>query len=68
VDEPTITYTARSDVTPELELNALASIYKLCLSSCANRNAAGGTSTNGDDAKERSRHDSSARNIIQEPN
>ncbi len=49
MDSPRIAYAPRPDTTPETEVSALANIYKLCLS--RNRNAAGMTSTNGDDAK-----------------
>jgi hypothetical protein len=62
-----ITYTARFDATLEAEISALSAIYKLCLSSHANRNAAGETSTNGDDATKGSNCDR-ARTIIQESN
>jgi hypothetical protein len=33
VREPTISYNPRPDATPEVEVTALAAIYKLCLSS-----------------------------------
>jgi hypothetical protein len=56
---PRIVYLARDDATPQTELSALATVYRLVLNS-ANKNAAGVTSTNGDDAKERSQDDSSA--------
>jgi hypothetical protein len=56
-----ITYTPRPDATPEAELSALASVYRFIIDSHANTNAAGVTSTNGDDAKERSLDDSSAK-------
>jgi hypothetical protein len=59
VSNPSITYAALQDATRETELAVLASIYRLALDS-ANRNAAGVTSTNGGDAKERSEDDSSA--------
>jgi hypothetical protein len=57
VDNPRITYTVRPDATPEGELNALASIYRFVLDS-AHKNAAGRTTTNGGDEKERSKYDS----------
>jgi hypothetical protein len=50
VSRPTISYAARQDTTREKEIAVLASIYKLALDS-ANRNAAGVTSTNGNDAE-----------------
>jgi len=58
-----ITYAPRPDATPEGEFNALASIYRLVLDS-AHKNAAGRTSTNGGDEKERSRNDSLAKTRI----
>jgi hypothetical protein len=54
-----ISYAARPDSTPEEERGALQNVYRLVLNS-ANKNAVGVTSTNGDDAKERSKDDSSA--------
>ena len=59
MSSPCITYTPRPDATPEAELSTLANIYRFVLDS-ANKNAAGVSSTNGDDAKERSEDDSSA--------
>jgi hypothetical protein len=56
---PRITYTPRPDAMPERELSTLANVYRFVLDS-ANKNAAGVTSTNGGDAKERSEDDSSA--------
>jgi hypothetical protein len=56
VPEPIISYTPRADAAPEVELAALAAIYKLCISSHAHRHAPGVTSTKGDDAKG-SRHE-----------
>ena len=53
---PRITYVPRPDATQEAELNALASVYRFILDSSAKKNAAGVTSTNGDDAKG-SQHD-----------
>jgi hypothetical protein len=50
VSRPSISYVARQDTTRENEIAVLASIYKLALDS-ANRNAAGVTSTNGNDAE-----------------
>jgi hypothetical protein len=50
---PRITYTPRPDAMPEGELSTLANVYRFVLDS-ANKNAAGVTSTNGGDAKERS--------------
>ena len=58
-----IHYAPRPDATPEGELNALASIYSFVLDS-AHKNAAGRTSTNGGDEKERSRYDSLAKTRI----
>jgi hypothetical protein len=54
-----ISYAARPDSTPEEERGALQNVYRLVLNS-VNKNAAGVTSTNGDDANERSKNDSSA--------
>jgi hypothetical protein len=45
-----LTYTPRPDTTPEAEISALASVYRFIIDSHANTNAAGVTSTNGDDA------------------
>lgn len=50
MSSPRIMYAPRPDATPEAELGALAAIYKLCLSSHANRSATGVASTKGDDA------------------
>ena len=50
VSSSRITYAPRSDATPETELTTLANIYRFVLDS-ANKNAAGMTTTNGDDAK-----------------
>jgi hypothetical protein len=58
-----ITYAPRPDATPESELKALVSIYRFVLNS-AHKNAAGRTSTNGGDEKERSRNDSLAKTRI----
>jgi hypothetical protein len=63
VDNSRVTYTPRPDATPEGELNALANIYKFVLDS-AHKNAAGRTTTNGGDEKERSRYDSLAKTRI----
>jgi hypothetical protein len=65
VNRPSISYAQRPDATPETEISALAAVYKFVLDS-ANKNAAGMTSTNGDDAK--GSRDDRARNIIQESN
>ena len=56
---PRITYVPRPDATQEAELHALASVYRFILDSRAKKNAAGVTSTNGDDA-ERSLNDSAS--------
>ena len=65
MSSPHITYVGRPDNTFEGELSALAAIYKFCLErSHEQKNAAGVTSTNGDDAKERFEDDSSAKTII----
>lgn len=56
-----ITYSSRNDTSAEVEVAALANIYRLVLGS-ANKNAAGATNTNGDDEKGRSRNDSLASN------
>jgi len=55
-----ITYTPRSDATPEAELSMLTEAYRFVLDS-ANKNAAGVTSTNGDDATERFKDDYGAK-------
>ena len=54
-----ITYTPRTDATPKAEISALASVYRFIIDSHANTNAAGVSSTNGDDA-ERSLSDSAS--------
>jgi hypothetical protein len=59
-----IAYAARPDTTQEAEISALAAVYRLCLSSHTRKNAAGETSTNGGDEKERSRNDSLAKTRI----
>ena len=59
MSRPSISYAARQDTTRENEIAVLASIYKRVIDS-ANRKAAGVVSTNGGDAKERSKDDSSA--------
>jgi hypothetical protein len=59
VSAPRITYVPRPDATPEAELNALASVYSFILDSRAKKNAAGVTSTNGNDA-ERGLNDSAS--------
>ena len=56
---PRIAYRARDDATPEAEVSALAAVYRLVIDR-AMQNAASVRSTNGDDAKERSKDDSSA--------
>jgi hypothetical protein len=63
-DAPRLAYCRRPDATSEAEVSALAAVYRLCLESHAKKNAVGVSSTNGDDAKERSKDDSSARTII----
>jgi hypothetical protein len=50
---PRITYTPRPAAAPEAESSALANVYRFVLDS-ANKNAAGVTSTNGDETKGRS--------------
>jgi hypothetical protein len=42
-------YVTNPGTTPGAEVSALAAVYKLCLSSHANRKAAGVNSTNGGD-------------------
>ncbi len=63
MSSPRIIYTPRPDAAPETERNALAGVYRLVIDR-AMKNAPGMTSTKGDDAKERSDNDSSARTII----
>jgi hypothetical protein len=48
---PNITYAPRPTASPEAELSALASVYRFIIDSHANTNAAGVSSTNGDDAE-----------------
>jgi hypothetical protein len=55
-------YRARDDATLESEVSALAAIYKLAISSHASKEATGPGSP--DDAKERSKDDSSAKTRI----
>ena len=55
MDKPSITYTPRS-TTPEAEIATLVNVYRFVLDS-ANRNAAGMTSTNGDDPMKGSKND-----------
>jgi hypothetical protein len=57
-------YIPRASVTAEQELDALASVYRFILDCQAKKNAAGTASTNGGDAKERSKDDSSAKTRI----
>ena len=38
--DPVVSYTQRPDATPEGELSALAAIFKLCISSHAQKEAA----------------------------
>jgi len=54
-------YIPRPSVTAEQELDALATVYRFILDCHAKKNAAGVPNTNGGDAKERSKDDSSAR-------
>lgn len=54
-----IIYTPRNDTSAEVEAAALANVYRFVLDS-AKKNAAGVTSTNGNDAKGRYKDDSSA--------
>ena len=51
-----INYAARADATTETELSAVANVYRFVLDCHAKKDAAGVTSTNGDDAKG-SQHD-----------
>ena len=46
MSEPRISYTSRSDTTPESELSTLANVYRFVLDS-AKKNAAGMTGSNG---------------------
>ena len=63
---PRIAYAARPNTTPEIELSALANVYRLILDSAQKRGRL--LDKSGlDDAKERSKDDSSATTIIQEP-
>jgi hypothetical protein len=56
VDKTAITYTPRPDATPETEISALGNVYRFILDCHAKQNAAGVTSTNGDDAKKGSKN------------
>ena len=64
MSNPRITYAPRADATQEAELDALTSVYRFILDCRAKKNAAGMTSTNGGDAKERFLDDSSAETSI----
>ena len=55
-EEWVISYAPRVDATPEAEIATLAYIYKFVLDA-ANKNAAGVTSTNGDEAMKGSNDD-----------
>ncbi len=50
-DNPHIIYTSRQDATPGSEVDDLAAVYAFVLECHEKKNAAGVTSTNGDDAK-----------------
>ena len=50
MSSPRIIYTPRPDATPEAELSTLANVYRFLLDS-ANKNAAGVTGTDGNDAE-----------------
>ena len=56
MSSPSISYAARQDATRETEAAVLACIYRLALDS-AKGNAAGMTSTDGDDATKGSKND-----------
>ena len=60
---PRVTYVPRPNATQEAQLNALACVYRFIVD-CRAKNAAGVTSTDGDDAKG-SKHDR-ARDIVQD--
>ena len=60
-----ITYTPHHEATPAAEISALVNVYKFILESHAQKEAA--PESRPDDAKERSKDDSSARHIIQDP-
>ena len=63
MDSPRIGYVPHSGTTPEGETSALAAVYRLILDCHARKeNAAGVTSTNGDDAKG-SRNDRAKKSI-----
>jgi len=64
VPEPIISYGPRPDATPEAEVSALANIYTFIVDRHVKQDAPGVSSTKGDDAKERSDSDSSARSKI----
>jgi hypothetical protein len=57
---PRISYGLHDDAAPEAENVALRNVYRYIVDR-AKRNAAGMTSTNGGDAKERSKDDSSGK-------
>jgi hypothetical protein len=54
-----VAYAPRSDATPEAEISALSNVYAFVIS-CATKDAAGVTSTGGDDEMKGSRNDSLA--------
>ncbi len=67
MSSPHITYATRPDSTPEAEISALGNVYRYILDCHAKKNAAGVTSTNGDDAKKGSlKHEVRAKLSIQE--
>jgi hypothetical protein len=65
VAKPTITYVPRADATSEAEVVVLGAIYKFVLDCHAKKEPA--PEGRPDDAKERSKDDSSATQIIPKP-
>jgi hypothetical protein len=61
VSDPPITYTPHNDTAPGAEVSTLAAVYRFIIDSRVNTNAAGVSSTNGDDA-ERNLSDSASNN------
>jgi hypothetical protein len=64
VSSPAVTYAQRHDATPEAEISALAAIYRLCLESHTQKRGRLPDKSGPDDAKERSKDDSSAKTRI----
>jgi hypothetical protein len=61
-----LSYTPRSDATPEAEISALANVYRFVLDCHAKKRGRLLDKSGPNDGKERSVDDSTARTIIQE--